>query len=66
MIGCSSFFDSYSTCSSKDKVRVAHGSLSAISGRGYIRSSPTISLSTNLNVPNFSTNFYLLIVLLNH
>ncbi|GFS34959.1 hypothetical protein Acr_00g0036960 [Actinidia rufa] len=32
MTGCSSIFDSYSTCSGKDKVRIADGSFSAISG----------------------------------
>jgi hypothetical protein len=56
MTGCSSFFDSYSPCSGKDKVRVADGSLSSISGKGSINYSPTLSLSSVLHVPSFSTN----------
>ncbi|XP_058188017.1 uncharacterized protein LOC131304703 [Rhododendron vialii] len=34
MTGCSFVFYSYSTCSGKDKVRIADGSFSAISGKG--------------------------------
>ncbi|XP_057478277.1 uncharacterized protein LOC130792540 [Actinidia eriantha] len=34
MTGCSSVFDSYLPCSGKDKVRIADGSFSAISGKG--------------------------------
>ncbi|XP_058185569.1 receptor-like protein kinase FERONIA [Rhododendron vialii] len=57
MTGRSSFFDSYSTYSGKDKVRVADGSLSGvISGKGSIRCSPTLPLSLVLRVPNFPTN----------
>ncbi|XP_058198383.1 uncharacterized protein LOC131313906 [Rhododendron vialii] len=56
MTGCSSVFDSYSTCSGKDKVRIADGSFSAISGKGSIRYSPSISLSSVLHIPNFATN----------
>ena len=47
---------SYSTCSSKDNVKVADGSLSSVSGKGSIHCSPTISLSSVLHVPNFATN----------
>lgn len=56
MTGCSSIFDSYLTCSGKDKVRIADGSFSAISGKGSVRFSPSISLSSVLHIPNFATN----------
>lgn len=56
MTGCSSSFDSYSTYHGEDKVRVADGSLSPISGHGSIHYSPTISLSKVLHVPKFPSN----------
>jgi hypothetical protein len=56
MTGCSSVFDSYFPCSGKDKVRIADGSFSAISGKGSVRYSPSISLSSVLHIPNFATN----------
>ena len=56
MTGCSSVFDSYFTCSGKDKVRIADGSFSAISGKGSVRYSPSISLSSVLHIPKFATN----------
>ncbi|GFS42033.1 hypothetical protein Acr_00g0077820 [Actinidia rufa] len=34
MTGCSSIFDSYLTCSGKDKVKIADGSFSSISRKG--------------------------------
>ena len=56
MTSCSSLFDTYSTCSGKDKVRVADGSLSTISGKGSIQCSPSLSLSSVLHIPTFDTN----------
>ncbi|CAL5357812.1 unnamed protein product [Camellia sinensis] len=56
MTGTSSFFHSYSPSSGRDKVRVADGTLSSISGKGSVRCTSLLSLSSVLRVPNFSTN----------
>lgn len=56
MTGSSHLFTSYSTWSSRDKVRVDDRSLSSTSGKGSIQCPPTMSLSSILHMPNFSIN----------
>jgi hypothetical protein len=56
MTGMSSLFSSYNPCSSKEKVRIADGSLSPVSGKGSISVTPYMSLSFVLHVPDFATN----------
>ncbi|KAJ7951046.1 Retrovirus-related Pol polyprotein from transposon TNT 1-94 [Quillaja saponaria] len=56
MTGTSRNFSTYFPCSGKDKVRVADGSLSTISGKGSIQCTPTLPLSSVLHVPKFSMN----------
>ncbi|CAL5418427.1 unnamed protein product [Camellia sinensis] len=56
MTGASSLFYSYSPCSGRDKVRVADGTLSSVSGKGSVHCSSLLSLSSVLHVPTFSTN----------
>ena len=56
MLRCSNIFSDYKPCLGKDKVRVADGCFSPISGKGTIYAAPLLSLSSVLNVPNFSHN----------
>ncbi|KAJ7950679.1 Retrovirus-related Pol polyprotein from transposon TNT 1-94 [Quillaja saponaria] len=56
MTGTSRNFSTYFPCSGKDKVRVADGSLSTISGKGSIQCTPTLPLSSVLHIPKFSMN----------
>ncbi|GAV66123.1 UBN2_3 domain-containing protein [Cephalotus follicularis] len=49
-------FDSYTVCSGKDKIRVANGSLSPVSGKGLVYCIPIISLSFVLHVPSLCVN----------
>ena len=56
MTGKSSSFSSYNLCSSKDKIRVANGSLSPICGKGSIVVTPSMPLSSVLHVPNLAAN----------
>lgn len=52
----SSLFYSYHLCSGNDKVKMADGSLSTISGKGSGPVTPSMSLSFVLHVPDFATN----------
>lgn len=45
IIGYSNIFNSYSTCSRKDKVRLADGSLFSLASKGFIQCSPSICLN---------------------
>ncbi|KAJ7946112.1 Retrovirus-related Pol polyprotein from transposon TNT 1-94 [Quillaja saponaria] len=56
MTSTSSSFSSYFPCSGKEKVRVADGSLSSISGKGSICCTPSLTLSSVLHVPKLSMN----------
>ncbi|KAJ7954112.1 Retrovirus-related Pol polyprotein from transposon TNT 1-94 [Quillaja saponaria] len=56
MTSTSSSFSSYFPCSGKEKVRVADGSLSSISGKGSICCTPSLTLSYVLHVPKLSMN----------
>jgi len=56
MTGKSSSFSFYNLCSSKDKIRVANGSLSPIYGKGSIVVTPSMPLSSVLHVPNLAAN----------
>ncbi|TYJ23257.1 hypothetical protein E1A91_A08G179000v1 [Gossypium mustelinum] len=46
----------YTTCPSKDNVRIADGSLTSISGTGFVVCTPNITLSFILHVPKFPVN----------
>ena len=52
----SNVFLSYIPCSSNQKVQVANGSLTPISGKGNVLVTPNITLSSVLHVPNTSYN----------
>ena len=56
MTGASNLFTSYTSCSGKDKVHVADGSMAPITGHGSVRCTKTLSLSPILHVPNFPVN----------
>ena len=56
MTNLSSLFSTYNSCSCKNKVRIADGSPSPISGKGVVNVSSSLSLSSVLYVPRFSTN----------
>lgn len=56
MTGFSKLFSSYPTCSGKDKVKIANGSLTTISAKGLIVLSTSLSLSLVLRFPEFSHN----------
>jgi transposase InsO family protein len=56
MTGISSLFSSYKLCSNREKVRIANGSLSSVSGKGSISVSPSMSLSSVLHIPDFAAN----------
>lgn len=56
MIDMSSLFIFYYICSRKDKVCIADGSLSSITGQGDILITPDLCLSSILHVPKFSLN----------
>lgn len=49
-------FSTYIPCLRKQKIRVAHGSLSPIAGKGNVQISPTLCLKSVLYVPNLSYN----------
>jgi hypothetical protein len=49
-------FSSYKLCSSREKVRIANGSLSSVSGKGSISISPSMSLSSVLHIIDFAAN----------
>ncbi|PSS35748.1 Endonuclease [Actinidia chinensis var. chinensis] len=56
MTGSSPVFCAYTPCSGRDKVRNADGTVSSVSGKGLVRVTPLLSLSSVLHVPNFTTN----------
>ena len=56
MTGLSSIFSTYHPCSGKDKVKTADGSLSSGIGKCVIHAFGSLSLSSILHVPNFTTN----------
>jgi hypothetical protein len=56
MIGMSSLFSSYIPCSGREKVRIADGSLSLVSSKGSISSTPYMTLFSVLHVPDFAPN----------
>jgi hypothetical protein len=63
MTGIFSLFSSYNLCSSREKVRIANGSLSSVSGKGSISITPSMSLSSVLHIPDFAANYCPLLVL---
>lgn len=56
MTGMSSLFTSYKTCSGRENVRIADGSISSVDGQGNIPATPSLQLSSVLHVPNFTLN----------
>ncbi|XP_028077565.1 uncharacterized protein LOC114279508 [Camellia sinensis] len=54
MSGSSDLFSAYKPSSGQDKVRVADGTVSSISGKGLVQVTSTIPLSSVLHVPKFS------------
>ena len=59
MTGQSKSFVSYLPCSGQDKVRIADGSFSTVSGKRTVNCTPTITLSSVLHVPSFPLIFSL-------
>jgi hypothetical protein len=56
MTGTSPLFFSYNPCSSRDKVRIADGSLLPVSGKGSVSVTPSMTLASVLHVPNLIAN----------
>jgi hypothetical protein len=56
MTGISSLHSSYNLCSRREKVRIANGSLSLVSGKGSIFVSSSMSLSSVLHIHDFAAN----------
>jgi hypothetical protein len=56
MIGMSPLFSSYNPCSGRDKVRIADGSLSPVSGKGSVSVTPSMTLAFVLHIPNLAAN----------
>jgi len=56
MTGAPNLFTSYTPCPGKDRVRVADGSTAPITGRGSVRCTKTLFLSSGLHVPDFPIN----------
>ena len=56
MTGSSPVFSDYKPYSRQDKVKIADGTVSSVSGKGLVRVSPSLSLSSVLHVPSFSNN----------
>ena len=56
MADLSTSFSTYVLCSGRDKVRTIDGSPSPISSKGVVHTSNSLSLSSALHVPYFSTN----------
>lgn len=61
MTDVSFLFSSYNLYSSREKVRIANGSLSLVFGKGSIFVSPSMSLSFVLHIPNFAANLLFII-----
>lgn len=56
MTGCSKLFSPYSPCAGNQKIKLADGSLSAITGKGSIAISNKLTLQNVLHIPNLSCN----------
>jgi hypothetical protein len=56
MTGMSPLFSSYNPCSSRNKVRIADGSLSPVSDKGSVFVTPFMTLTFVLHVPNLAAN----------
>jgi hypothetical protein len=56
MIEMSPLLSSYNPCSGRDKVRIANGSLSPVSGKGSVSVAPSMTLASVLHVPNLAVN----------
>jgi hypothetical protein len=56
MTGMSPLFSPYNPYSGKDKVRIADGSLSPVSGKGFVSVTPSMTLASVLHVPNLVAN----------
>jgi hypothetical protein len=56
MTGMSPLFSSYNPCSGRDKVRIAHGSLSPVSGKRFVSVTPSMTLAFVFHVPNLVAN----------
>jgi hypothetical protein len=56
MTDMSPLFLSYNPCSGKGKVRIADGSLSPVSCKGFVSVTPFMTLAYVLHVPNLATN----------
>ena len=50
------FFLNYSSCSGKQKIKVANGTFSLVVGQGSVQISKSIKLNFVLHVPNLSYN----------
>lgn len=58
MTGSAKLFVSYTPCAGNQKIKIAYGSLSAITRKGFIIISPSITLHDVLHVPNLSCNLF--------
>jgi len=56
MTDMSPLFSSYNPCSGRDKVRIADGSLSPVSGKRSVSVTPSMTLASVLHVPNLAAN----------
>ena len=56
MSGSSDLFSAYTPSSGQDKVRIADGTISSVSGKGLIHAIASLLLSSVLHIPNFSIN----------
>jgi hypothetical protein len=56
MTGMSPLFSSYNPCSGREKIRIADGSLSPVSGKGSVFVTPSMTLSSVLHVPDLTAN----------
>ena len=52
----SNLFTTYTICSEKEKVKVANGCITPISGKGLVVVSPFITLPSIIHMPNISCN----------
>ena len=53
MTGSSPVFSDYKPYLGQDKVKIVDGTVSSVSGKGLVRISPSLSLSSVLHVPSF-------------
>ena len=56
MTSFSNLFNSYSPCSSSEKIRITDGSFSPIAGKGLVKLSENIDLKSILHVPKLACN----------